>query len=831
MKSKTLAIFALALLFISALPIAFESQTDTTLTYSIYGEGIDVIFGENEAVGVSVFRLGGTLDLGVDFTDSSFAHLEFVIISVGKGTDWVRYIHRPLFGVPPGIFVHMRYKLTLGFGEDQAVDNALSAKALLEGSLGVTLHPLWEERQGGGVNVLFYAPLNETGFLEFFNTKLEDYGAKTGFLSMVSAEAIENSPYARIIIMVGRDVNDADRDHDRDELVFGVSVGFIVPNATEELGDGWYSLSLNSILGHSEPITWYNESNWSVVQFRFPFPLLINETETTPANSSFPEITGRFEYLLQARDPNGKWNVTWPTELEDIKIVFKPYNYTEFQDFPVLEARLTWDPEVLGSFSNTLDIGIFVENVGSETAYNVRVVIPLSYSEWENIYNLIGKKLDLKMDYTYVFTRREQKVILYKDLGNIPPGGNASEPLFSFLDLTKDVSKSLQFLKINIGPIVKYRDIHGIRGAVLASGIIYPLSFSGSMVVANVSVITPNGTSYVTVDDVVTVNVTLSNYGDMEAKDIRYEVWHAIVDERGNFLEVKQIGEGYIESLNPYDQPDNNVTIPHVYRVRTRPGLHVVGARVVYNATTILGNGTSYSEEVEVYSNFVTMFVLPPYRLRGHPFRYPLPHAELNVSKTVTFDNTTGRFKVRIEITNVGDIETRIVYVVDYWNASQLFVVPESGKIDNESAPFGVFTNDKINVLYVAAVYPQKNITLAPNETLVIEYELEPTEVGTVSIISNPTLVIYDFGPYEMIKEEGPTSEESETATESLMKTAGLEIMQDTGAIQPVQTYTNALVLTVSIAQPKGAGRGILVLIGLLVIIAIAAGIIIKRRK
>ena len=204
MKSKTLAIFALALLFISALPIAFESQTDTTLTYSIYGEGIDVIFGENEAVGVSVFRLGGTLDLGVDFTDSSFAHLEFVIISVGKGTDWVRYIHRPLFGVPPGIFVHMRYKLTLGFGEDQAVDNALSAKALLEGSLGVTLQPLWEERQGGVVNVLFYAPLNETGFLEFFNTKLEDYGAKTGFLSMVSAEAIENSPYARIIIMVGR---------------------------------------------------------------------------------------------------------------------------------------------------------------------------------------------------------------------------------------------------------------------------------------------------------------------------------------------------------------------------------------------------------------------------------------------------------------------------------------------------------------------------------------------------------------------------------------------------------------------------------------------------
>jgi len=351
------------------------------------------------------------------------------------------------------------------------------------------------------------------------------------------------------------------------------------------------------------------------------------------------------------------------------------------------------------------------------------------------------------------------------------------------------------------------------------------------MVAARVSVITPNGTSYVTIDDTVTVQVKLSNYGDMEAKNITFEVWHAIVDERGNFLEIKQIGKGYVEALGSFEYENATETFNFTYHVRTRPGLHVVGVRAEYDAETYKGGTTYYKDRVEVYSNFVTMFVLPPYRLRGHPFRYPLPHAELNVSKTVTFDNTTGRFKVRIEITNVGDIETRIVYVVDYWNASQLFVVPESGKIDNESAPFGVFTNDKINVLYVAAVYPQKNITLAPNETLVIEYELEPTEVGTVSIISNPTLVIYDFGPYEMIKEEGPTSEESETATESLMKTAGLEIMQDTGAIQPVQTYTNALVLTVSIAQPKGAGRGILVLIGLLVIIAIAAGIIIKRRK
>ena len=855
-KLKILAFLVLCILVLSTSPktspLAVKAQEDTTLTYDIYVEIVDILYGENRAVGAIASRMGGTVDLGFDINDHAFDHLEMLVLTFGKGLDWTRYLHKPLWEIPPGVMLTIRYRVGGGFTEDQAVQQSFAAARIIGNAYGLKFYVMWEEKVNNIVSVIFYALMDEDDFNTFFSDTFKNILGSEGLMGLVTEAAITTAPYARLILFVGKDIGDADRDGDYQELVPAVGVAFIAEDAIVEDEDGFFVLSINNVFQHSGPITWLNESIWSAVTVKIPFPVRLDRNASTPTNSSFPGVTGKYLYVLRAKNLETGWECSWPSTLHDIVIRYLPYNYTErMTKFPVLKAMFTAEPYPYGTTATHLSLILKVTNVGTAPARNAEAVVPLDNRTYELFQKLI--EFDILELYGWklkaVISPEGEIYSLTASIGTLDVNETYTAEIRLNYNEWFNPQKVGGLLPWPVGPIVSYEDDYGLRYGILANGLYYPLSVNGSFVIPEIRVETPTGESYVEVGDTVDIIVNLTNYGALPARNINVTVMHAIVDENGRIIELEPIDFINIDFINDsYYNPidEASVEIRTTYFVRTRPGLHFVGAIVEYE-----GEATYNASTIETFtylarpmlSNLISMFVLPPYRIRGNIFRYPLPHAEVIVNKTLEIDNETRKIKVRIELTNVGDINTTITHVVDYWNASVVDFV--TGSVTVNETSFGTvytFVNNKIDILYIAIGSKANPIELPVNQTVIIEYELDIKMNGTFELISNPTVVFYDFGPYEMEEEESIQEEESSTEG-GLFYTQTVRLLQETTTGQFVQTFTQAMIELVSIVTappeeelppPSPAPRIprlLIVLMGLALVVIVVAAVIIRRRR
>ncbi|MHA1617334.1 MAG: hypothetical protein ACTSX9_08530, partial [Candidatus Njordarchaeales archaeon] len=641
-----LAVLALLLLMNAPLTATVNAlqpkqETNTTLSYDIYVEGIDILYGENGAVAATVNIIGGNMSIGFDINDPAFDHLEFMWISFGKGLDWTRYIHKPLWRYPAGVQLVLGYKVTFGFSEDDAIQSGFDAARIIGKAYGLKLYVMWEEYKNGIVTMIFYALMDEEEFDTFFENNFTKILGDEGFGSYVTPQAIRDSPYARLILAISRDREDLDRDGDRLEYVPIAGAGFIAEDAVVPDGDDYYKISLNNIFQRIGNITWHPDSLFSAITVKIPFPVILDRNASTPTNSSFPAVTGKYEYILHAKDPASLWEYNWPTPLDDIVIRFKPYNYTELATkFPIIQAKFYADPYPDGGSVTSITLTLEVTNIGTATAYHTRAIIPLERKDYETIkwlqdhgfLDLTGWKL------RRIRTPRGERYLLLAPIGDLSP--NATQTARITLDLgATDQSGIVPFF---FGPIVAYTDEKGIRYSVLANGIAYPFNGannSGTFIIPEIYVSTPTGESYVEVGKSVTISVNITNFGGMPAKDINVTVIHAIVDEHGNIIEMRPIDEYHVSELKGIPNPINECSalFETIYQVRTRPGMHLVGAIIEYKGAYVkyAHNNTIEEFNAVIMTNLMSMFVLPPYRVRGRIFRYPLPHAELSVNKTL----------------------------------------------------------------------------------------------------------------------------------------------------------------------------------------------------
>jgi len=570
----------------------------------------------------------------------------------------------------------------------------------------------------------------------------------------------------------------------------------------------------------------------------------MNKTASTPTNSSFPEVTGNYLYLLHAKDITTGWECSWPTELNDIVLRFLPYNYSEMTErFPVLQVSFTAEPYPIGDTQTYLNLILKVKNTGNDKAERVRAIIPLDESTYNAFEGLMEKDILelIGWELKGLRTTHGERYALVAKIGELSPGDTYTAEIKLYYTPQFDPTQVGGLIPFTVGPIVVYQDTFGVRYSVLANGIYYPLSGNGSLIIPHVKVITPSNTSFVEVDNIADIAVNITNYGGLPAHNIRVTVLHAILDEYGNIMKLEEIDHFYISELKDWwSGEDYTVEVTTTYKVRARPGMHLVGAIISYEGE-MRANATS-SEIMEfnatILSNLVSMFVLPPYRVRRNIFRYPLPHAEISVNKMITYDNITNRIKVRLEIKNVGDLNTTIIHIIDYWNASQVSFVEGSVKINGSdfSAVWSII-NDKIDMLYIAIGNRMNPIRLDVNQTIIVEYELELKVNGTVELISNPAIVIYDFGPYEMEEETKP-SEENVTYVGQWLYTAGMEMLQEAASGQFIQTFTEAIVTMVSTPTlPGGAQpsvdrmlRVLIILAGVALAFIVIAAVLVRRR-
>jgi len=864
-KVKILLALALTFLIVNSAPkynvlATTTTQENNTVSYGILAEGIDILYGENGAVGVVVNVAGGNMTIGFDTSDSAFNRLEFMLLSFGKGTDWTRYLHKPLWQVPPGVLLTLSYRVGFGFTEDDAIDNAFAAAELIGNAYGLEFHVMWEELANNIATVVFYALMDEEGFDDFFEDTFMDIIGRDGFGGFLTVDAIVAAPYARLLIGLLKDMHDGDHDGNTNEFVPVASAAYIAEDAIVDVGNGYYELSLNHIFMRTGSITWHENSTFSIITVKIPFPVMLDKTASTPTNSSYPAMTGKYTYLLHIWDKESDWEYSWPSELDDIVIKFKPYNYTELEtDFPVIKAQFYVEPYPwTGALTRSIDLILDVSNEGTDTAKHVRAIIQLDRETYDTFKTWMSTKIGgvpllqlFGWELKAMVAPEGSRYALIADFGDLAPGDSDSATIkFNFDIFSDEISGIVPFV---VGPIVTYRDKYDIKYSIVANGFMYPFNNkdnNGTFIIPEVRVETENDTSYVEIGSTVDIIVNISNYGGSPAKDINVTVIHALANEYGEIMDMEILDTYYYPFLNQScSNPlsEASVEFSTTYQVRARPGMHLVGAIVNYRGWYVSNASTSPHTETEfnatIISNLVAMFVLPPYRTRGNIFRYPLPHAEILVNKTIDVDNETGIVTVRLNLTNVGDINTTIAHIIDYWNSTQVEFIGNV-KVDGTSFAYaGAVTNEKIDTMYVVIANKDHPITLNVNESIIVEYQLNITLRGeTFELLSNPTIVLYDFGPYEMVEEEEPMEGEGEGGEGALFYASSVKALQESATSQFVQTFTEALIQVVSTVapppseeeQPPPSPRipgGIILLAGIALAVIVIGALLIRRRK
>ncbi|MGQ4832966.1 MAG: hypothetical protein ACP6IS_03575 [Candidatus Asgardarchaeia archaeon] len=342
------------------------------------------------------------------------------------------------------------------------------------------------------------------------------------------------------------------------------------------------------------------------------------------------------------------------------------------------------------------------------------------------------------------------------ELGNVTRDAvvNATEKLKN--DLAKNVSSEIW--STPIGPFTYYEDKMGHHFWEFANGFATQINDNQPVLVPIASI----NDLTVLIGQEVNISLNIGNIGDVAARNVHVTFYHAIADYNWSFRDISVIKTVSIGDIDAGTEVTATINVT----ARTRIGIHPIYANVTFTDDD--------GRQITIFSSMVFAIVLPKFAEKPKP-DYPFPTPELNVTKT--FDkyvaNVSDIITVTINITNVGDEDTRII-VVDTVNSSAFDVIPQSIKVYRDGEDItnyvtkGIAFDRVIRGTHITAIFIKSNVKrpnvgvyLKPNQTLTITYQLRVRSGGHVVIY--PLLVHYT-ALYPVYASEVP-SESQETSS------------------------------------------------------------------
>ena len=414
--------------------------------------------------------------------------------------------------------------------------------------------------------------------------------------------------------------------------------------------------------------------------------------------------------------------------------------------------------------ANFRDLVAYVGKLSSlapnETAeFNVTIRLPGFSQILDPINNLVSQ-IDYPTQLTFQTDWGNILFTVDPELGNITRDSiiNATDKLRT--DLASNVSRELW--KTPIGPFTYYEDAVGHHFWAFANGFATQINDKQPVLVpvASISDLT------VLIGQEVNISLTIDNIGDAAASDVQVTFYHAIADYNWSFRDISVIKTVDVGNINA----GTNITTTINVTARTRIGVHPIYANVTFTDDD--------GRRITVFSSMVFAIVLPKFAEKPKP-DYPFPTPELEITKT--FDkyvaNVSDIITVTVNITNVGDEDTRII-IVDTINSSAFDVVPGSLKVYRNGeditnyVTYGIAFDRAIRGTHITAIFIKSNVRrpnvgvyLEPNQTLTITYQMRVKSGGNIVVYP---LIVHYTALYPVYASEMPSESTESGGTGAL---------------------------------------------------------------
>ncbi|MEQ9714700.1 MAG: hypothetical protein ABGF52_04110 [Candidatus Asgardarchaeum sp.] len=416
------------------------------------------------------------------------------------------------------------------------------------------------------------------------------------------------------------------------------------------------------------------------------------------------------------------------------------------------------------------------------------------------------------------------------ELGNITQEAILNATKYFREMVTGNITKELW--RVPIGPFTIYKDSIGHNFWTFANGLATQVNDDQPVLVgiANISDLT------VLIDQQVEISLSIDNIGNATAEDVEVTFYHAIADYNWTFHDISIIKTVSIGDIEEGEKITTSINVT----ARTRIGVHPVYANITYTDDD--------GRTITVFSNMIFAIVLPKFAEKPKP-DYPFPTPELEVQKVFDkYSASVGEtIAVTINITNVGDEDTRII-IVDTINSTAFEVLPDTLKVYRNGEDItdyvkvGVAFDRTVRDCHITAVIIRSNVAkpnvgiyLEPNETLTITYTMRVKAAG--SVVGYPLIIRYT-SLHPIYASEMPSgSGEGETGSLSINYDSSSITVNDilkgfqTDEENQVVTYSASFSVALEEAAEIFPVGRIVIIAGIILVIVTVIVVVNQRRK
>ncbi|MHA1911440.1 MAG: hypothetical protein ACTSYA_07075, partial [Candidatus Kariarchaeaceae archaeon] len=349
---------AVILIMVST-PLATADTMSQTVTpmYMITDQSIEqlnIVAGIGNAVLVNLVILGGPALYPFDVTDDALDKTSAWMFYMGDMSEYDSYLTRRPLTVPDNATLLLAYPDTYSASVSEAY--ALEAAYLFSEHYGISLYWFAAVHEGGQYIYGFNGPMSASAYAASI-TDVENFGSG-GYDDLIDVMPLDTAPVSAVA-------------YGKYTVRFGVTVPFhsalyVDANGITSVGDQ-FTLSTDSLFGESvDPDT--TIAGYSQTMFYFPYVLNVNEIVPDTTNP-VPQLTGIFKW-----EQRNWWSGGIGSQA-DLKVGFT-IDGDELATWPNPQVTMGYDPSVLLN-DGTLNMTYSVDNIGSETAYDIDLKYPL----------------------------------------------------------------------------------------------------------------------------------------------------------------------------------------------------------------------------------------------------------------------------------------------------------------------------------------------------------------------------------------------------------------------------------------------------------------------
>jgi len=715
------------------------------IMYPYYSENLDIFMGKYGSGIVSLTLRGGELNLS--FQATGIKPPDLILIGIGKGSNWSKFFFQPVESfIPVGLSVFIIYR-NIEFSEAMGYVSKIGSR--LSQVIDSKLNLIYVNRIYDSYLFILNARLVSIEIIHSFFDYLLNNGFG-GFTNLITDTILLESNYVRAFFGLVRDYMDYDLDGDRHEYVPIREITLVVKNLITPV-NSLYNFSLKRSLNFQTLMS-SQYSNYSSIRIILWRPIIF-VSGIKPNNTGFL-YSGVLKYVLRASNYS-------MGPINDISFTFRFLgNISLLINLPSIDISL-----FLNSVSSTNIIlpdhnirfdnytfGLSIENDGNNTAYNSVLIIPLP-SQLLELYQFLIKKgiIDSIKDAVNVHDFDDATLINLNNFGLEGIGillrlGNISvgEGISVLYDLLIPNISSIGIYAMKPEPFMIYYPTKTLdKGRAL-------LSIANSLIFNDIGqyfALTFNISNHViSSEGTLSLSFEIRNLFNYEMRNVNIEILANNLDVGFSLRNFKLIDELFLSKVDK----NTTILIQETFSHRFIPGRWLISVRISCNVN---------NRSVVVFGGIRSLVVLPPTKSLLDQFNkkvLPLSYPEINITKTVSLDESRKIMFVEINIMNTGESPAKVV-LLDFINASYINsnkgyhgyigVVFERNNLTFSLSGKKLYTGYVISDISGLHMIRTPIIGIAPNETVIIRYGVYITEkIEDEDII--PALFYYKFGDY-----------------------------------------------------------------------------------